>query len=186
MNDSAMNDSLQAPGDPGRAGPAGVSLPPVHRDWKPSVTVAAVVERDGRYLLVEEHTHDGVRLNQPAGHLDPGETLAQAFAMVEVLGQSQISRDAFQSAADRSLTLVSEAQLQIGTEQARIGSGEARLKNAVEALQSREGRLASALQALEGVDPYEAATRLNLLMTQLETSYALTGRINRMSLLSYI
>ncbi len=41
--------------------------------WKPSVTVAAVIERDGRYLLVEEHTPEGLRLNNPAGHLDPGE-----------------------------------------------------------------------------------------------------------------
>jgi 8-oxo-dGTP pyrophosphatase MutT (NUDIX family) len=42
--------------------------------WKPSVTVAAIVERDGRYLLVEEHTPEGLRLNNPAGHLDPGES----------------------------------------------------------------------------------------------------------------
>ncbi|HQR77875.1 MAG TPA: NUDIX hydrolase [Burkholderiaceae bacterium] len=42
--------------------------------WKPNVTVAAVVERAGRFLLVEEDTADGLRLNQPAGHLDPGET----------------------------------------------------------------------------------------------------------------
>ena len=42
--------------------------------WKPSVTVAAVVERNGRFLFVEEETPEGVRLNQPAGHLDPGET----------------------------------------------------------------------------------------------------------------
>ena len=36
--------------------------------WKPSVTVAAVIARDGRYLLVEEDTADGLRLNTPAGH----------------------------------------------------------------------------------------------------------------------
>ncbi|WP_342131368.1 NUDIX hydrolase [Hydrogenophaga sp. OTU3427] len=41
--------------------------------WKPHVTVAAIIEREGRYLLVEEHTPDGLRLNNPAGHLDPGE-----------------------------------------------------------------------------------------------------------------
>jgi phosphatase NudJ len=46
--------------------------------WRPSVTVAAVIERDGRYLLVEEETTDGVRLNNPAGHLDPGESPLQA------------------------------------------------------------------------------------------------------------
>jgi 8-oxo-dGTP pyrophosphatase MutT (NUDIX family) len=42
--------------------------------WKPSVTVAAIIERDGRYLLIEEHTPEGLRLNNPAGHLDPGES----------------------------------------------------------------------------------------------------------------
>ena len=46
--------------------------------WKPSVTVAAIIERDGLFLLIEEHTSEGVRLNQPAGHLDPHESLAQA------------------------------------------------------------------------------------------------------------
>ncbi len=48
--------------------------------WKPSVTVAAVVERGGRYLLVEERTPEGLKLNQPAGHLDPGESPEQAVA----------------------------------------------------------------------------------------------------------
>ena len=45
--------------------------------WKPRVTVAVVVEQDGRFLMVEEETSDGIRLNQPAGHLDPGETPVQ-------------------------------------------------------------------------------------------------------------
>ncbi|OWW20748.1 NUDIX hydrolase [Noviherbaspirillum denitrificans] len=48
--------------------------------WKPSVTVAAVIERDGRFLLVEEETSDGIRFNQPAGHLDPNESLIEAVA----------------------------------------------------------------------------------------------------------
>jgi 8-oxo-dGTP pyrophosphatase MutT (NUDIX family) len=46
--------------------------------WKPAVTVAAIIERNGRYLLVEEETSDGIRFNQPAGHLDPNECLLQA------------------------------------------------------------------------------------------------------------
>ncbi|WP_119155215.1 NUDIX hydrolase [Caldimonas tepidiphila] len=45
--------------------------------WKPSVTVAAIIERDGRFLLVEEETAEGLRLNNPAGHLDPGESPEQ-------------------------------------------------------------------------------------------------------------
>ncbi|WP_233862254.1 NUDIX hydrolase [Paraburkholderia adhaesiva] len=46
--------------------------------WAPHVTVAAIIERNGRFLLVEEHTPAGLRLNQPAGHLETGETLAEA------------------------------------------------------------------------------------------------------------
>lgn len=48
--------------------------------WKPHVTVATVIERDGRFLLVEEHTPEGLRLNNPAGHLDPGEDPADGCA----------------------------------------------------------------------------------------------------------
>ena len=52
--------------------------------WKPSVTVAAVIAKnfDGieKFLLVEEITRDGLRLNNPAGHLDPGESPAQGCA----------------------------------------------------------------------------------------------------------
>ena len=49
--------------------------------WKPSVTVAAIASRSraGRteYLLVEEETPEGLKLNNPAGHLDPGESPEQ-------------------------------------------------------------------------------------------------------------
>jgi len=48
--------------------------------WKPSVTVAAIIERDGRYLLVEEETPEGLKLNNPAGHLDPGESPVEGCA----------------------------------------------------------------------------------------------------------
>ncbi len=44
------------------------------------VTAAAVIERDGRFLLVEEHVDGRLVLNQPAGHLDPGESLPTAAA----------------------------------------------------------------------------------------------------------
>lgn len=46
--------------------------------WKPNVTVAAVIRRDGRFLLVEEETDAGLCFNQPAGHLECGESLVDA------------------------------------------------------------------------------------------------------------
>jgi 8-oxo-dGTP pyrophosphatase MutT (NUDIX family) len=52
--------------------------------FRPSVTVAAVIAKDfdgvEKFLLVEEETRDGLKLNNPAGHLDPGESLPQACA----------------------------------------------------------------------------------------------------------
>ena len=59
--------------------------------WKPSVTVAAVIERrdsdTSRFLLVEEHTPEGLKLNNPAGHLDPEESPEQGVVR-EVLEET--------------------------------------------------------------------------------------------------
>ena len=48
--------------------------------WKPDVTVAAVIERDGQFLFVEERAGGRVVLNQPAGHLEKDETFPAAVA----------------------------------------------------------------------------------------------------------
>lgn len=52
--------------------------PASSRKWKPNATVAAIVERDGKFLLVEETTDRGNRFNQPAGHLEDNETILEA------------------------------------------------------------------------------------------------------------
>jgi 8-oxo-dGTP pyrophosphatase MutT (NUDIX family) len=58
------------------------------RRWRPNTTVAAVIEHDGRYLLVEERSGDGpLVLNNPAGHLDAGESLLEAVVR-EVLEET--------------------------------------------------------------------------------------------------
>lgn len=55
--------------------------------WKPNTVVATIVERDGRFLLVEEEADGRAVFNQPAGHLDDGETLLDA-AKRETLEES--------------------------------------------------------------------------------------------------
>ena len=57
------------------------------RFWQPDVTVATVVVRDGRLLCVEEHANGRLVLNQPAGHLEPDEGLAEA-ALRETLEET--------------------------------------------------------------------------------------------------
>lgn len=77
QNDSPANPSAVNPSSPNvsTANAFAATDAPV---WTPRATVAAVIERDGSFLMVEEDTDDGVRLNQPAGHLEPGESLTAA------------------------------------------------------------------------------------------------------------
>jgi NADH pyrophosphatase NudC (nudix superfamily) len=56
-------------------------------NWIPHVTVATIIEKDHKFLMVEEDLHGKKLLNQPAGHLDQGETLVQA-AIRETLEES--------------------------------------------------------------------------------------------------
>jgi 8-oxo-dGTP pyrophosphatase MutT (NUDIX family) len=55
--------------------------------WKPHVTVAAIIERHGAFLMIEERRAGRLVLNQPAGHLDPGESILQAVVR-EVLEET--------------------------------------------------------------------------------------------------
>ena len=54
-------------------------------EWKPHITVATVVEDHGRFLMVEELKHERAVLNQPAGHLDAGESLLDAAVRENVM-----------------------------------------------------------------------------------------------------
>ncbi|ORU92911.1 MAG: NUDIX hydrolase [Cycloclasticus sp. symbiont of Bathymodiolus heckerae] len=55
--------------------------------WKPNVTVASIIELNGKFLMVEEESPAGPVLNQPAGHLEPNETL-EAAAIRETLEET--------------------------------------------------------------------------------------------------
>ena len=55
--------------------------------WHPHITVATIVEANGRFLMVEESKGGRLVLNQPAGHLEPNETLRQA-ALRETLEET--------------------------------------------------------------------------------------------------
>lgn len=127
----------------------------------------------------------GVTLYTSANAPFVGE-LSSAFAMIEVLGRSNINAEAFKAAVEKSLVTISGAHGKIADEQARIGIGQAQLTRSRASMEDKRTAIMSALSAFESVDPYEAATRVNFLLTQLEGSYALTGRLSRLSLLNYI
>ena len=112
--------------------------------------------------------------------------LAQAFSMMMGLGQGSLSTAAFEATVDAAISLLSEAKLETGGEQSRIGIAQRTLTLSVQSAERMKAATIDAINSMESIDPYEAATRVNALMTQLESSYAITGRISRMSLLNYI
>lgn len=113
-------------------------------------------------------------------------TLAKALVMATELAQDGLGQSAYQSVVDASLSLVAEAKAQIGLEQARIGQAQSEMVRALERYDRREASLAKLVGSLESIDPYETAARVNTLMSQLEMSYTITGRLQQLNLMNYI
>lgn len=108
--------------------------------------------------------------------------LAMAATIVADLYNGPLNETARIAVAETATRLVGEAMGDISQEQARLGFTEQRVTRASERLKTQISVFDSFRSDLEGVDPYEASTRVNALITQIETSYALTARIQQLSL----
>ncbi len=112
--------------------------------------------------------------------------LTQAFTVMASLGEGKLSQATFDTAVDKALSLVLSGQNQMGKEQTRIGLGQQRIADVIDSLELKKTTIANSINSLEAVDPYALATDVNSLMTQLQSSYAITARISQLSILSYI
>lgn len=112
--------------------------------------------------------------------------LAKAYTMIADLGTQNLDSNAYQTIVDQALKDVTDAVQQIADLQSQLGVSQERVSNASERMSIQIDYLTKQVTTLEGVDPNEAATRVNSLVTQMETSYALTARIMGLSILDYI
>jgi flagellar hook-associated protein 3 FlgL len=112
--------------------------------------------------------------------------LAKAYSMVADLGVTNLSDATFQKVADVAIGEATSAIEQLGGLQSRVGVAQQRVTDASERLSLQVDILNNQVTSLEGVDPNEAASRVTALMTQLESSYSLTGRLMKLSILDYI
>jgi flagellar hook-associated protein 3 FlgL len=112
--------------------------------------------------------------------------LAMAFTMVADLGAEQLNKNAFGAVSETATRLISEGIHELTALQGRVGGAQARIAQVNERLSVQMDIFSSDIAGLENVDPFEAATRVTTLMTQLETGYALTARIQRLSILNYL
>lgn len=108
-----------------------------------------------------------------------------AVISVELLGKN-LSSGAQGVVAQRATTAIGDAISAIDADRSTLGVAQSRVKKANDGISNQIDLVKTQMNNLEGVDPYEAATRVNALTTQLETSYALTSRISQLSLLNYL
>ena len=112
--------------------------------------------------------------------------VAKGIAMVMDLAKGPLNDDAFNTLATNAMKVLSEGMDGVAAEQSRIGLVQQALTQTEDRLTAKQTYLTTAVNATEGVDQTEVAIRLNGLMNQLEASYAITSRLNNLSLLNYL
>lgn len=132
---------------------------------------------------IDKHTR--VEASANIGERPFRDVLWAATAVFE-LSNTAIGQGTFQAVADAALTKLANSAQGLGEIQARIGQAQKSMEMANNRMESRSSLLESAIARTEGVDPYEAVTRLNSLSNQLEASYSVTSRISKLSLMNYI
>lgn len=116
----------------------------------------------------------------------PIRDLSRAYSAIIDLGTSGLNAEAFTSLVNKTIPLSASAVTGVTEIQARIGLVEDRVANAQESIAIQKNILDQSVLGLEGVDAYEAATRMTNLLTQVEASYAVTARLQGLSLLNYL
>ena len=112
--------------------------------------------------------------------------LASSLVMIADLGVENFNRQTYETVVDRAIETAAAANEKLNTIRASVGLSQQRISDADEAMQVRMDLLAIQIAELENVDPYEKTTELNNLLTSLEISYALTGRLQSLRLSNYL
>ncbi|KFB09174.1 flagellar hook-associated family protein [Nitratireductor basaltis] len=112
--------------------------------------------------------------------------VALATAMTSDLLKIPLSEETQKALYTKATALVGEAVADVARVQSEVGVAEIRVKDATDRVEAQIDLSKLFVNEMEGVDPYEASTKLNELLTQIETSYALTARIQQLSLLRHL
>ncbi len=112
--------------------------------------------------------------------------LAMTSATIRDLFDSNVGAGGRQAVIDWAISAVGGATGELGTLQATTGIAEKRVTDASDRLRVQSDLFEKQIGNLINVDPYEAATRVNDLLSHIQTSYALTARIQQLSILNYI
>jgi len=112
--------------------------------------------------------------------------LASAYTMIADFGIEELGSDAYLSVVDKAIELVGQSIGDITQIQAGLGTSEERITSANTRMDLQIKLMKEHITKLEGVDPYEATSNVNALLTQIETAYSLTARLQNLSLVNFL
>ena len=112
--------------------------------------------------------------------------LASGLTMIADLGITNLNEDAFQTVVASATHTVTQALAGLTNLQASLGVAQERVAKANDRMSIQIDILSNHIGVLEGVDPYEASTRVSALLSQVETAYAMTARIEKLTILNYL
>lgn len=112
--------------------------------------------------------------------------LAMAYTMIGDLGVENMSRETFTVVANAATGIAGQAVQDLAVEQAKLGTAEGRVATANTRMDAQIDILTGQVNELEAVDPFDAAVRVTSLLTQVETAYSLTARVQQMTILNYL
>jgi flagellar hook-associated protein 3 FlgL len=149
-------------------------------DWNTNWSSAASKNIKSR-ISTSEITDTGTNANELAFR-----KLAQAYTMLSDLGSGNLSEDTYNTVVSKAITLVNTAITDITRLRTDFGSAKARIANANDRMSIQINVLNLNVGSLEGVDSAEASVKVTSLLSQIQTAYAVTAKIQSLSILNYI
>lgn len=116
----------------------------------------------------------------------PMRQLAAAFTMMADLGAEGLGKETYKVVVDKAISLLGEAVVGVTNLKGEVGLAQSRVSAASDRLEVQTNILNKRVNSLELVDKEETAVRLNTAITQLETTYAVSSRIQRLSILNFL
>jgi flagellar hook-associated protein 3 FlgL len=116
----------------------------------------------------------------------PFRALAQAYTMIADLDIESLNSEAYLAVVNKAIEVVGQASADLTQLRAGLGTSQERIAAANERIDIQRSLLNEHIMQLEGVDVYEATVKVNSLLVQIETAYALTARLQNLSLLNHI
>lgn len=112
--------------------------------------------------------------------------LVSVYAAASDLGTAGLNQSTFEALTTWMAERTGEAVQEVSVIQARVGTVQQRVADAIDRSEIQRNVLDLRIDDIEGVDPFEASTRVTSLLTQIETSYAVTARIQQLSILNFL